>query len=375
MAKFSIGLLFLVSLAACGGAPGLEPRSPGYDLDGDGSSGRGSFNASPSQSAPPTGTPSAVTLGCRARGFNFVCWYDGCYEQSSTPSSLTTIKSFTNWVEIVPTWYQADAHATSIGEDSQKSPKEADLRYVIALARRDGFRVALKPHIDLLDGGWRGNIDPQDLAAWQASYEEYILHFASLAQELGVEVLSVGAELKTRSGDLAFWRQLVPKIRRRYSGFLTYAANWDEYDQVNFWDLLDFVGIDFYFPLTQDPNAGQSAMEAGLEPIRARLASFSQRQNRPFLFTEIGYRSLDGMQLRPYDYQLSGTVDLQEQADAYAAVLTVFGDQESWLEGIFWWDMEPTLPGGRSDDGYSPFGKPAADVLQTFWGGDTCVES
>jgi len=44
-------------------------------------------------------------------------------------------------------------------------------------------------------------------------------------------------------------------------------------------------------------------------------------------FTEIGYRSIDGANKAPWDWQISGTVDLQEQADCYQAVFEVFWDR------------------------------------------------
>lgn len=45
-------------------------------------------------------------------------------------------------------------------------------------------------------------------------------------------------------------RRLIRQIRRVYHGPLTYAANWSgEYKQIRFWDALDYVGIQAYFPL------------------------------------------------------------------------------------------------------------------------------
>ncbi len=341
-------------------------------LAGCGGAGLGEGDGSPNSSE---GIGQESALACRARGFNFVCWYRGCFQEEETSGSLREVKEWgSSWIEIVPTWYQEDLASSEIFEHPEKSSTADDLRYVVSLAREEGFEIVLKPHLDVLNGEWRGQIEPEDLASWQSRYEGFILTFASLAQEMGVEILSLGTELKTRSGDEAFWRALVPKIRSRYSGFLTYSANWDEYENVPFWDLLDFVGIDFYFPLTDRSDASRSDMEEALRPIRDVLKEFSRKEDRPFLFTEIGYRSLDGMNLKPYDFQMEGVIDLEEQADAYAAVLTVFSEEESWLEGIFWWNALPILEGGPNDDGYSPFGKPAEDLLASFWEGVTCSE-
>jgi hypothetical protein len=40
------------------------------------------------------------------------------------------------------------------------------------------------------------------------------------------------------------------EIRKIYTGKLTYAANWDDFDKVPFWKELDYIGIDAYFPLS-----------------------------------------------------------------------------------------------------------------------------
>jgi hypothetical protein len=46
-----------------------------------------------------------------------------------------------------------------------------------------------------------------------------------------------------------YWSQLIKKIKKIYFK-LTYAANWDDFDKVPFWNELDYIGIDAYFPLS-----------------------------------------------------------------------------------------------------------------------------
>jgi hypothetical protein len=38
--------------------------------------------------------------------------------------------------------------------------------------------------------------------------------------------------------------------KKNLLGKLTYAANWDDFDKVPFWNELDYIGIDAYFPLS-----------------------------------------------------------------------------------------------------------------------------
>lgn len=333
----------------------------------------GRESVTPSGGASTGGTDQPACDGSNLRkGFNLPCWYAGCFPEEATAASLDALTTLgADWIAVVPTWYQETVSSTRIYQHAANSVTEGDLRSVVALARERGIQVLFKPHIDIVSGEWRGEIAPADLTSWQSSYENFILYFADLAEQLGVEVMAIGTELKTRSGDASFWRGLIPKIREHYSGKLTYAANWDEYDRVPFWDLLDFVGIDFYFPLTDNPEASEADMEGALNSIGEELKKFSDETGLPFLMTEIGYRSVDGTNLKPYDYSSDAAPDFQEQADAYEAVLTAYGKAD-WLQGIFWWRWDPRITAGASDEGYFVYQKPAADVLKSFWGGDSC---
>ena len=356
---------FLISifLAACHSGAEIFPdsRDPNIRVDGNANT-----NSNPLPSANTTPGAGAEEF---KKGATLVCWSSGCYQVAQVSAELDYLQSVgVNWLAIVPTWYQDSLTSDVISENSSRSPNEADLRAIVALARQRGFKILLKPHVDVLSGGWRGNINPLNLAAWQGSYRNFILNFARLAQELNVEVFSVGTELKRRSTDLSFWLNLILGVKDLYGGKLTYSANWDEYLLVGFWHLLDTIGIDFYNPLTSNNNATEAQIEAALRPIGAQIQAFSAAQHLPVLFTEIGYRSVDGANTRPYDTRLSGAVDLQEQADCYQAVLTVFQGAD-WLKGIFWWREDPRFLGGTADDDYFFYGKPAATVLQRFWRG------
>ena len=52
-----------------------------------------------------------------------------------------------------------------------------------------------------------------------------------------------------------FWNELILKIKKLYKGKLTYAANWDEYKRIHFWNVLDYIGVDAYFPLTDKKSS------------------------------------------------------------------------------------------------------------------------
>jgi hypothetical protein len=111
-------------------------------------------------------------------------------------------------------------------------------------------------------------------------------------------------------------------------------------------------------------------------PHVTELEALSRRWGKPIIFTEIGYRSLDGANMAPWDWQAEGKVDLQEQADCYRAFFETFWKRYDWFSGVFWWYWE-TDPeqGGLQDTDYTPHGKPAEAVLQEFFGAVTAERS
>src|SRR6266581_3484960 len=243
------------------------------------------------------------------------------------------------------------------------SPTAADA--IAALAA--GLRVALKPHVDLDDGSWRGGIEPRDPAAWFAAYRDFIVPWAALAQASGVAQFVVGTELAGTVGDEASWRETIRAVRGVFSGTLIYAASWDEAARVPFWSEVDRVGIDFYFPVATRTHPGRLEILAAWQPWLERLQLLHRQTGKPILLTEVGYRSVDGAGMAPYAYDRAATLDLGEQADLYWAALEATGDQP-WIDGLWWWDWPADGSGGAQDPGYTARGKPAARELEAAWG-------
>jgi len=101
-----------------------------------------------------------------------------------------------------------------------------------------------------------------------------------------------------------------------------------------------------------------------------QIESIHQIWQKPVLLTEIGYRSIDGANMRPWDWETPGEIDLAEQALCYNAVIQTFGEK-AWFGGIYWWNWEPDPSmGGPTDKGYTPQGKPAEEVLKRWYCGE-----
>jgi hypothetical protein len=310
------------------------------------------------------------------RGVSYAAWWQGLYQTVDSDRLVSQVipSAGVNWIAIVPTCYQPTVHATSISCNiDSRTVTDAELSHVIQLAHANGLKVMLKPHVDPQDGHWRGEINfGSDEAAWQAwftSYTAFIRHYAQMAEALQVELFSVGVEYEQTTHRESDWRNVISAVRGDYSGPITYAANWGgEETAIQWWDAVDFIGVDAYYELTNKNNPTLAELRAGWQPYLNQLNALSQTWNKPVLFTEIGYRSVDGSNRHPWDWGTDAPLDLQEQAMAYQTILDLSMTQP-WLQGIFWWTWMPTdlTQSGPSDKGYAIYRKPAFAVLRGFY--------
>ena len=135
---------------------------------------------------------------------------------------------------------------------------------------------------------------------------------------------------------------------------------------------MDGVGVDFYAPVAARPDPGRLEALAGWQPWLDRLRLLHRQAGRPILLTEIGYRSIAGAGMRPYQAGTGGAPDVREQADLYWAALEACGNTP-WLEGMYWWDWPADGSGGPTNTDYTPRDKPAARELAACWGGRPVV--
>ncbi len=245
------------------------------------------------------------------------------------------------------------------------------------LARKARLRMVLIPTLaDFLDGHWRGEVRMEDDASWDAwfdSYRDFVLHYAELAERMQAVGFSVGTELRRTVLMREQWLHTIARVRERFGGWLTYAANWDDYAQVSWWRAVDFIGVQAYFELGDpggDPvRARRRLMDAWI-PAKEGLETVSRQFDRKIFFTEVGYKSHEGSTIQPWDWELRGEVDTSLQAHAYEAAFRVFWT-EPWFAGFYWWKWHPAL--GLSQDRsreFTPQGKEAELVLRRWYGGE-----
>src|SRR5262245_44006831 len=323
--------------------------------------------------------------GFQYNGIVHVSWWFDEYDSAAGGTSRAALRDTgANWMGLLVTWYQQDASSNVIARhpDPNKDHTDARIRTAIRDAHSRGLRVMLKPHVDALNGQWRGDFNPSNPAAWFQSYTQLVLHYAQIAQEEGVELYCMGTEFKTISGaaNRDRWVAVINAIRGIYSGPLTYAANAtfpaDEFTSVSFWDQIDLIGLDGYFTLTDQLNPTLAQLIAAWrsnrfgEDLVAAVENFANSRQKPVIFTEIGYKSTDGTNREPWNFGLSGALDTAEQRDCYEAAFTVWSQKSAWMKGFFWWAW-PVPPPATNDTDYNPRNKPAESVLRTWQGPPT----
>ena len=258
-----------------------------------------------------------------------------------------------------------------------RAPRETSIRFrtdetddrvvrTIQEAKQLGLRVTLKPH--LWAGRFTGEITFEDESRfneWFVQYRAWMLHSARLAQLHSVDLLAIGNELGGVTTHEAAWRELIRSVRRVYKGELTYASNWDrEFEAVKFWDQLDYIGVNFYFPMVQQGEIPAPDSPRMLE-LADRLRSISERYAKPVLLTEVGFPSVATAATEPWR-QTNAPLDLELQRRCYETVFRAFA-REPWFAGMYWWKWPTHGRGGLFDASYNPIGKPALDVVREWY--------
>lgn len=243
------------------------------------------------------------------------------------------------------------------------------------LLKKNGIKIMLKPQIWVWRGEFTGDIEMENEEDWQAlenTYEDFVLTYAELAEETQAEIYCIGTELeefvKNRP---AFWKELIKKVRRIYGGKITYAANWDEYVRTPFWAQLDYIGVDAYFPLSEKRYPTKQEMKEGWQKWKTMLKDASLLAERPVLFTEFGYRSMDFTAKKPWLVDENDMdVNLKAQADATSVILEEFWPEDWFAGGFVWkWFIHHERVGGSKDNRFTPQNKPAEIVIRQYYAG------
>ncbi|MBD99229.1 MAG: glycoside hydrolase [Verrucomicrobia bacterium] len=275
-----------------------------------------------------------------------------------------------NAVSIMPYGYVSDQ--SKVVQFNSKwqwwGERIAGSKHSIQMAKDAGYQVMVKPQIWIRHGAFTGHHAYDNDADWQkfeTSYRDFILTFAAIADSMQADLFCIGTEweyfVEARP---AFWTSLIKAVKEIYKGPLTYAANWDEYQKTPFWNELDYIGVDAYFPLIEDKTPSSAAVSTALLPYKTHLKELTERFQKKILFTEYGYRSRDKTAYEPWDADRSGEVNIKAQVNSYKGFYQTFWQEEFIAGGFIWkWFHNYKAAGGTEHNGFTPQNKAVESVI------------
>ena len=255
-----------------------------------------------------------------------------------------------NWVSIHP-YASIDADGSLRWSEIDRDNPPAHIVRPILEAHRLGLSICIKPHIAYWRSpfSWRGEITFQNDEEWQRfwrDYRQWISQLAAVCRE--ADGFVVGTELDLTLAFEEEWRELIAEVRQHTNAPLTYAANWSDYQRVPFWDALDVIGIQAYFPLTDDLNYDERDIRDGWAARMRELNAFSTAHNRTILFTELGYNQSHQAPLEPWAYAVDGDDAMPVQANCMRIALAAIAAEPRVIGALLWkWFPDPR-PVGRN---------------------------
>lgn len=283
------------------------------------------------------------------------------------------------WIAVVPFAF-TNKGSTAVNYNSTNfqwwGERLEGVETTIKMAKAAGLNVMLKPQV-YVPGDWPGGIDFEEEAQWEIwekNYTAYLSPLIELAEKYSVEIFCVGTEFKIAVQQrLPFWLDLIKNIRKEYNGQLTYAANWDEFFAIPpaFWQALDFAGVDAYYPLTASATPSVSELKGHWKPLIKKFHNWHRQHQRPIIFTEFGYLSVDGCAGKAWELEhvvRELPINQTAQANALEALFSSFWQQEWWAGGFIWkWFPEMQGHEGYPERDYTPQGKKGMEVLEHWY--------
>lgn len=279
-----------------------------------------------------------------------------------------------NYVSLIPYAFVNQEKATvSFNFERQWwGEKTEGLKVCIDKTHNKQMFVMIKPHLWVSNNVYTGHLDfknETDWRKWENEYENYILSMASIAQDRDVELFCFGTELgKAIEKRPQYWSLLIKKIRAIYSGKLTYAANWDDFDKVPFWSQLDYIGIDAYFPLSESETPSVNELKSAWKKPIDKMELLYIKVKKPILFTEFGYQNSNKCAKEPWKEE-NKIVNNQGQVNAYEALFSELSDKPFFKGGFAWkWYADDYYKTQAKVD-YTPQENPASHVIKKWYSG------
>jgi hypothetical protein len=237
----------------------------------------------------------------------------------------------------------------------------------IAEAHKRGLKILIKPHMATWGGefSWAGEIafdTDEEWARFFRTYREWLVALTHAARD--ADAFCIGTEIDGTVAHDAEWRGIIAAVRRIAGDKpVTYAANWDTYERVKFWDALDAICVHGYFPLSRDEAFPEdAALEAAARDWVAKLEAYGRTRQRSVVIGELGYDISHYAALRPWEsgrmprrgFGVNGRAQQDAerlQARCLAASLRAIGRSDV-VVGAFLWKW---FPGGEEDSRHEDF--------------------
>jgi len=308
----------------------------------------------------------------KINGVSFVASPDKADQSHVTP--VVSINA--NYAAVMPFGFIKNLKHPDIIHNTDRQwfgETRAGAKQYIEELRKQNIKIMVKPQIWVWRGEFTGKItmaSEEDWKALEASYSSFILEYAALAEETKAEILCIGTELESFVKHRPdYWTNLIKDIRAKYSGKLTYAANWDEFKRTPFWDQLDYIGVDAYFPVSDEQTPTFETCVEGWKAHKNIIAKMAEDHKKPVLFTEYGYRSVDYAGKEPWQSDRSmNKVNLEAQVNTTKALYETFWN-ESWFAGGFiWkWFIDYDKVGGKNNPMFTPQNKPVEEIIKAYY--------
>ncbi|MBA3647157.1 MAG: hypothetical protein H0W62_01175 [Chitinophagales bacterium] len=290
-------------------------------------------------------------------------------------SALDSLSSIhTNYVCLMPFAFVKPDEAAIYYNGNHQAWGESPngIACCIKMAHDRGMKVMVKPQLWAHHGEYTGDIKFSDVSAWEKfedGYSDYILQLAKVADSSHADIFCIGTELNCFvASQNQYWSGLIDSVRKIYHGQVTYAENWDCYQRIPFWNKLDYIGVNAYFPLSDHSTPEVEDLKQKWQPWLLAMKSLSGKNQKPVLFTEYGYRSIDGCAKAPWEFFTSGKTNYTAQQNAYEAMFETFWNQD-WFAGGFFWKWYDKLDDEEYpiDQDFTPQQKPVLQVIRKWY--------
>jgi hypothetical protein len=292
---------------------------------------------------------------------------DWARDERMAPTMRELRRLGVEWISIHPYAAIRDDGRVRFGSIDPDRPPAHVVR-PIRLAHENGLKILIKPHLAYWGSGfdWRGEIEFDGEAEWSRFWEQYerwIVALAAASRE--ADGFVIGTELDRTLAHDARWRRIIARVREVTPAPLTYAANWSDFERVPFWDALDVIGIQAYFPLTEIASPAEDEIARGWTRWMERLREFSREKERHIVFTELGYDRSYEASVRPWNPDSDGPAARGVQEACLRVALRAIQDEPRVIGAFLWkWFPEPH-PVGHDFQLATPGMK---RVIQDVWG-------